>query len=41
MKSKCPNCKREIEYPDNSVLVMCKCGEYAYDKEGGLEGGRK
>jgi len=33
MLSKCPNCKREIESPDNSVLVMCKCGDCAYERD--------
>jgi hypothetical protein len=30
---KCPNCKREIECENNSILVICKCGECAFDKE--------
>ena len=33
MLIKCPNCKREIESPNNSVLIMCRCGECVYDKD--------
>ena len=37
MLVKCPNCKREIETSNDSVLVMCRCGECAYDKDAQID----
>lgn len=33
MIKQCPTCQRELIINENSVLVICKCGEVVFDKE--------
>ena len=39
MKIKCPECKREFEVRDESIMCVCKCGE-TIELKGGDKSGK-